>query len=1013
MRRLVAVALLVLAAAPAAQADEPAFTTMPVSRFGGDQPGAGLEDVAGNDLRGRAADVAWIPVRVRPSRAVCAARGQWLLDGRPVRAAPDPPRQARGVCNWTLVVRGTGKHRLAVRAGGIAESREVVVKDKLVFTLGDSVASGEGNPRPRRGDRGPDRVWLERRCHRSSFSGFELAARRVARRSERRTSITFVNLACSGATIANGILGPYRGIERVAGLTADLPPQLDRLRALSARRGGKPDAIMISVGANDVRFGGLVALCASKPGCDRRALGGVPAAEALPDLIARLASQYDRLGIALENVVRTPEDILLTEYFNPTRDRNGELCTRSLGVARRDDLRFAEASLLLPLNDAVRVAARRNDYTHVSGIRRRFTRHGYCAGKQRWVVRVTESLLKSAGSPTNSRSKGTMHPNVAGHEAIADALMRPLAYRLDLPFAAAPARPPALDAEAAPKRDKGIPTWVWVAAGVVALLLLVLAFRDWATRVSLLFRPSGRADPVPMEAPPPAAASAIEAPWVSVLTTAVKALGAVASGTGLVLLLGGTILWVRFASVGAPAGQAVNAAGQREWLVTGWHALILFVLAAVVAVLIARVLDPAANATRPTRRGLALILAIELAVAVQIGDFRTSEKVQLVAGFLLATFLLHLLVDRAIPVGRILRSGRLDEMPGRVWRWFVGDIEGPHRGRLIAWRLAALVPLAAAIVAAATTDRDDRWLFIGVPLALAVVMFTARGGIAEHVEPRAGSGVVNRHLETPRMLLALTILTCLAILLGRDEIWLLGAAGAAGLLGLVCLVAASASGQRFVPYAAAIMVSVPLYGAVLFSIRAVDRPELQPLAAIGPDGDAVCGLYVGRTDGRIWYAELDLDENVPTNRAVRLRGRLTSIPDEDRTVMRVAPLQSLADAQVRAVRLRDELLSERGKPPGGPTCTTRPSRVTPPTRHERELRAVADRYAPDLLVSKLDGFPPTSVLAMFALHDRRRQLCRRVDKNHCLRVTHPGELPWNGGLGQYLDYPAKPRSKRG
>ncbi len=1014
MTRLVELATVLVAAAPGAGGGEPAFTTMPISRYGGDQPAAGLQDAAGTALRGRAADVAWIPVRVRPGRSVCALRPQWLLDGRPVAATPDPPRQPRGICNWTLVVRGEGVHRLEVRSGAFKAARTIRVVDKLVFTLGDSVASGEGNPRPRT-KKGPDRVWLERRCHRSAFSGFELAARRVARRHEQNLSLTFVNLSCSGATIANGVLGPYAGIERVPGQDRALAPQVDRMRALAARRGTRPDAIMVSIGANDVRFAALVALCASKPGCDRRTLTGVPASEAIPDLIARLGPQYEQLRKVLTPLVRTPEDILLAQYFNPTRDRNGDLCTRSLGVARRDDLRFAEASLLLPLNDAVRVAARRGDYTLVSGIRKAFTRHGYCAGKARWVVRVTEALLKSAGSPLDSRTKGTMHPNVAGHEAIATALERALAYRLDVLAPNDVARPRALAAAAPPKPDQGIPTWVWVAAALALLALLALAFRDWAMRASLLFRPSGREDPVPMHAPAPAATTGEhDSAWTTALTISLKGFGAVASGTGLVLLLGGTILWVRFASVGAPAGQAVNAAGQREWLVTGWHALILFVLAAVMAVLITRVLDPAAEASRPTRRGLALILALELAVAVQVGDFRTSEKVQLVVGFLIATFLVHLLVDHAIPVGRHLRSGRLDEMPERAWRWFVGDLAGRRRGRLIAWRLLAMVPLGVAIVAAAITDRDDRWLFIGIPLAFAVVMFTARGGIADEVRPRSGTDdVVDRRLETPRILLSLTILACLAILLGRDEIWLLGAAGAAGLFGLVCLVTASASRERFAPYAAAVMITVPMYGAVLFSIRAFDRPELQPLAAIGADGEAVCGLYVGRTDGRIWYAELDLDENVPTNRSVRLRGRLASIADSRRTVMRVAPLQSLADAQLRAVRLRDELLAERGEPRGGPTCTTPPSRLEPPTPHERKLRTIADRYAPDLLVSKLDGFPPTSVQAMFALHDRRRQLCRRVDRHHCLRVNHPGELPWNSGVGQYLDYPAKPRSKSG
>jgi len=1009
--------LALLLVVPAAHAAGPPFTTMPMSRFGGDQPGAGLEDAAGRDLPGRLGDPRLIPVRVRPSRAVCATRARWTVDGDPVRATPDPPRgQARGSCAWTLTVRRPGTYRLAVDTRAGVQTREVVVRDRLVVTLGDSVASGEGNPRIAAGSGKArfDTVWLERRCHRSAFSGFELAARRLARRSERDTSITFVNLACSGATIARGILGPYAGIEPVPGGRDELRPQLAGLAALAAARGGKADAVMISVGANDVRFGSIVALCATPPGgCARGKLGGIPASEAIPDLLAGLEPQYDRLARSLGDLVASPRDVLLTEYFNPTRDRHGDVCTRSLGAARRDDLRFAEASLLLPLNDAGRAAARRKGFTYVPGIRRRFTRHGYCAGKERWVVRISDSLLKSAGSTGAFRTKGTMHPNAAGHEAIADALAPRLARRLGLPRPQAPARPPALDVEAAAIADKDPSKWAYVALGLLALLVVVLVFRDWARRVTLLFRPSGRDDPA--EAPPPAAVAphAADSAWVRVLVTAAKAVGAVASLTGLVLLLGGTILWVRFASVGAPAGQAVNAAGQREWLVTGWHALILFVLVAGIAVLITHLLDRRATMSRPTRRGLMLVLVLELTVAVAIGDFRTEEKLQLVAGFALATFLLHLLIDHAIPAGQMLQAGNLADVPERTWGWLVGNPGAHHRRRRIAWRVLALVPLAGALVAASVTERDDRWLFVGAALAIAVVMFTARGGIADDVDAREAGKPVDASLETPRVLLSATILACLAILLGRDEIWLLGAAGTAAALALVCLIVAAASATRFWPYAIAVMIAVPLYGAVLFSIRAVDRPELQPLAAIAPDGQAVCGLYVGRTDGRIWYAELDLDENVPKTRSVRLRGRLTSVPDGDDTVMRVAPLQSLADAQVRAARLRDELLAERARPPGGPTCTTAASKPIPPTRRERQLRQIADRFAPDLLVSKGDRFPPTSVLTMFALHDRRRQTCRRVDPNHCLRLSHPGELPWSGGAGQYLDYPAKPRSRSG
>ncbi len=400
--------------------------------------------------------VATIPLRIRPSRAICAADdARWSLDGVPVAVPPpDPPAQQHGSCAFTLGLRHQGRHRLAVVTPAGRVERTLAVDDRLVVVLGDSVASGEGNPRRPSRDRSrpktQDGVWLERRCHRSSASGFEVAARQIARRTERATSVTFVNLACSGATVPNGILGPYRGIEfpiragRGAAGRDDAPllePQIDRLRRLDRRAGGV-DAVLVSIGANDVGFGRFVVLCATRRGCARGRLDGRPAAELVPELIAGLDARYAALSAALKNIVPDPRDVLLTEYFDPTHDREGRYCTRSLGFARREDMRWAEQSLLTGLDDAGRTAARRHGFSYVGGIRRAFARHGYCARDRRWVVRIRESLLRSARSPIVSRTKGTMHPNAAGHEVIAARIAPVLARRLGAGAPVADARPP-------------------------------------------------------------------------------------------------------------------------------------------------------------------------------------------------------------------------------------------------------------------------------------------------------------------------------------------------------------------------------------------------------------------------------------------------------------------------------------------------------------------------------------------------------------------------------------------
>ena len=124
---------------------------------------------------------------------------------------------------------------VVITATGSRDSarQPVRVKDLLVVSIGDSIASGEGNPYATErlvnvdvnGNeiRIPkDATWQDERCHRSGVAGPAQAARHLETTST-RTSVTFVHLACSGASIADpipgddladgGLLDPYVGIE--------------------------------------------------------------------------------------------------------------------------------------------------------------------------------------------------------------------------------------------------------------------------------------------------------------------------------------------------------------------------------------------------------------------------------------------------------------------------------------------------------------------------------------------------------------------------------------------------------------------------------------------------------------------------------------------------------------------------------------------------------------------------------------------------------------------------------
>lgn len=112
--------------------------------------------------------------------------------------------------------------------------------------MGDSIAAGLGGPPLAE----PTRV--DDVCERSSFA-FPVTLARVNEWEVR-------NLACSGASIANGILGP----QHAGGET--IPPQLG-----VAKRAVDAEVVVVNVGANDMNWSVLVRLCAVSDVCDDRA----------------------------------------------------------------------------------------------------------------------------------------------------------------------------------------------------------------------------------------------------------------------------------------------------------------------------------------------------------------------------------------------------------------------------------------------------------------------------------------------------------------------------------------------------------------------------------------------------------------------------------------------------------------------------------------------------------------------------------------------------------------------
>jgi lysophospholipase L1-like esterase len=320
--------------------------------------------------------------------------------------------------------KGLGKHRVRVGAVNgstlVAEgSGTITLKDWLIVGLGDSNGSGEGNPDVP-GVASP--LWEDFRCHRSARSYQALAALAVEAADD-ASSVTFVHLACSGASITQGLTGPYVGLNDPGGLP--LASQVAAMRNLAGRR--PIDAVLVSIGVNDLGFSPLVAFCIQHDPCWAER-GFDPAAPekslaqvirerlaALPGRYAALAQRFTELGVPASKV-------FITQYFDSTRDGKGNFCDPLIdtsplsGVFTQVEAGWAFHNVLVPLNAAVAKAAKQSGWQLVSGAQALFRTHGYCSSAP-WIVQLTESLAAQGllwNGPAAAKA-GTLHANQPGH----------------------------------------------------------------------------------------------------------------------------------------------------------------------------------------------------------------------------------------------------------------------------------------------------------------------------------------------------------------------------------------------------------------------------------------------------------------------------------------------------------------------------------------------------------------------------------------------------------------------
>jgi len=261
---------------------------------------------------------------------------------------------------------------------------EIAVRDMLIAGLGDSIAAGEGNPdkaveleggfcfkrflsggfsqyyRPSRAGYSDDRScengpssptaakdwarhgarWMNPPCHRSLYSYQVRTALELAI-EQPHLAVTLIPLACTGATIGAGMFSGQRaddcpwvvGIESCSGTApAQFAELKDTMAAAHRQQANRNlDLVLLTVGANDVNFAGLLANVIVEAGAERLLMrqGGamVSAADSQKALDQDLPDEFAQLRTALKpyvggNLAR----VVFVSYGNPAMQAENKPC---------------------------------------------------------------------------------------------------------------------------------------------------------------------------------------------------------------------------------------------------------------------------------------------------------------------------------------------------------------------------------------------------------------------------------------------------------------------------------------------------------------------------------------------------------------------------------------------------------------------------------------------------------------------------------------------------------------
>ena len=250
-------------------------------------------------------------------------------------------------------------------APAMARAAHPAVPSDRVVVIGDSTAAGIGNPRV------PNPTDIDNACRRSVDS--------FAAALDRTSEWHVVNLACSSATVREGLLGS----QSTGGIT--VPAQLPTALSIDA------SAIVVSIGANDVRWSNLIQICATVDQCRNNAVDAF-----FQQQLAEFTREYLALILQLQSLPDRPR-VVINLYYNPLD--SDVACLKKVGLT--DEKRRTLNDYLSELNKVLSDGAKSASFEVAEPD---FTGHGLCSD-QPYVQGID--------------AKAPFHPTAAGALAIA------------------------------------------------------------------------------------------------------------------------------------------------------------------------------------------------------------------------------------------------------------------------------------------------------------------------------------------------------------------------------------------------------------------------------------------------------------------------------------------------------------------------------------------------------------------------------------------------------------------